>query len=79
MSTVHFSATEGNDSIKKKHEMTSRSRKLLQSFLHIPTIGGWLVYIRQDVVLAGFALALLYFTVLRYAYSFHIIFSALKC
>lgn len=66
MSTVHFSAIEGNASIKKKHEMTSWSRKILQSFLHTPTIEGWLVYMQQDVALAGFSLALLYFTVLSF-------------
>lgn len=66
MSTVHFSDAEGNASIKKKHEMTSWSRKIVQSFLHTPTIEGWLVYIKQDVALAGFSLALLYFTVLSF-------------
>lgn len=64
MSTV--SATEGDASIKKKHETTSWRRKILQSFLRTPTIEGWLVYIKQDVALAGFALSLLYFTVLSF-------------
>ena len=40
-------------------------KKIAQWFLEIPYIAAWRVYIRQEVVLPGLALALLYFTVLR--------------
>jgi iron-regulated transporter 1 len=40
-------------------------RRLTQSFSKVPFVGAWLVYLQQDVLLPGVALALLYFTVLR--------------
>lgn len=36
-----------------------------EQFLNLPYIKAWRLYIEQDVVLPGIALALLYFTVLR--------------
>lgn len=38
---------------------------VIQKFLDLPYITAWKVYIKQDVVLPGLALALLFFTVLR--------------
>lgn len=44
-------------------ETTSRTNG--EKFLNLAYITAWKVYIRQDIVLPGVALALLYFTVLR--------------
>ncbi|XP_057827581.2 solute carrier family 40 member 1 isoform X2 [Cryptomeria japonica] len=65
-SIVHSTSNEENTSLQEKLELKSWRRKLLQKFLHIPTVEAWLVYFQQDVVLAGFALAMLYFTVLSF-------------
>ncbi|KAL6998479.1 hypothetical protein U1Q18_008606 [Sarracenia purpurea var. burkii] len=43
----------------------SWKRKLIERFSNICYIRAWRVYLQQDVVLPGVALALLYFTVLR--------------
>ncbi|KAJ6969037.1 hypothetical protein NC653_036873 [Populus alba x Populus x berolinensis] len=43
-----------------------RRRRLTQSFSKVPFVGAWLVYLQQDVLLPGVALALLYFTVLSF-------------
>ena len=40
-------------------------RKFTEWVSKAPFVGAWIVYLRQDVVLPGVALALLYFTVLR--------------
>ncbi|KAL8517147.1 hypothetical protein ACS0TY_015384 [Phlomoides rotata] len=42
------------------------SRTMIQKFLDLPYITAWKVYIKQDVVLPGLALALLFFTVLSF-------------
>ena len=39
--------------------------RMVEQASKIPCFGAWRVYLQQDVVLAGAALALLYFTVLR--------------
>jgi iron-regulated transporter 1 len=44
---------------------TDESITLEGTLQHLPIIKGWLTYMRQEVMLAGLALALLYFTVLR--------------
>ncbi|KAE9447575.1 hypothetical protein C3L33_20534, partial [Rhododendron williamsianum] len=44
---------------------SSWTRKIIERFSKSPYIVAWRVYLRQDVVLPGVALALLYFTVLR--------------
>eukprot|EP01018_Ginkgo_biloba_P000359 Gb_09599 [translate_table: standard] len=61
-STIHLAGKEENVLVKDKLEMISWQRKLLQRCLHIPTVEAWVVYIQQDVMLAGLALAMLYFT-----------------
>lgn len=40
-------------------------RKLIERVSRVPYVSAWKVYLKQDVVLPGIALALLYFTVLR--------------
>lgn len=42
-------------------------KRTIERVSRIPYINAWKVYLEQDVVLAGIALSLLYFTVLRYA------------
>jgi hypothetical protein len=44
---------------------TDESITLEGTLQHLPIIKGWLTYMRQEAMLAGLALALLYFTVLR--------------
>ncbi|KAJ6425161.1 hypothetical protein OIU84_025856 [Salix udensis] len=41
-------------------------RRLPPCFSELPFVGAWLVYLQQDVLLPGAALALLYFTVLSF-------------
>ncbi|KAK9290937.1 hypothetical protein L1049_009117 [Liquidambar formosana] len=41
-------------------------RKIIEWFSKIPFVSAWRVYLQQDVVLPGVALALLYFTVLSF-------------
>ncbi|XP_010264506.1 PREDICTED: solute carrier family 40 member 2-like [Nelumbo nucifera] len=43
-----------------------RTSNLINRILSIPCIEAWIVYLQQDVVLPGVALALLYFTVLSF-------------
>ncbi|KAG8377090.1 hypothetical protein BUALT_Bualt09G0132200 [Buddleja alternifolia] len=45
---------------------SSSKRTLIHQFLNLPYISAWRLYIQQDVVLPGLALALLYFTVLSF-------------
>lgn len=40
-------------------------RKIVGSISRLPCLSAWRVYLKQDVVLPGLALALLFFTVLR--------------
>lgn len=40
-------------------------RKIIHWISNAPCVGAWRVYLKQDVVLPGVSLALLYFTVLR--------------
>ncbi|CAK9153739.1 unnamed protein product [Ilex paraguariensis] len=42
----------------------SFGRKIIEQFTKIPLVSAWRLYLQQDVVLPGIALALLYFTVL---------------
>lgn len=44
---------------------SSSKGTIIEQFLSLPYISAWRVYIHQDIVLPGLALALLYFTVLR--------------
>uniref|UniRef100_A0A5B6YZR1 Solute carrier family 40 member n=1 Tax=Davidia involucrata TaxID=16924 RepID=A0A5B6YZR1_DAVIN len=44
----------------------SWKRKIIERVSKIPYVSAWRVYLQQDVVLAGVALALLYFTVLSF-------------
>ena len=43
----------------------SRKFSLVEKLKHLPVIEGWTTYMHQEAMLAGLALALLYFTVLR--------------
>lgn len=54
--------TDTND--PEQPESSSKGT-IIEQFLSLPYISAWRVYIKQDVVLPGLALALLYFTVLR--------------
>ncbi|KAK4418874.1 Solute carrier family 40 member 2 [Sesamum alatum] len=45
---------------------SSSELTIIQKFLNLPYISAWRLYIKQDVVLPGLALALLYFTVLSF-------------
>ncbi|KAK6118226.1 hypothetical protein DH2020_048012 [Rehmannia glutinosa] len=47
-------------------EQSSDGTTLIEQFLNLPYISAWRLYIKQDVVLPGLALALLYFTVLSF-------------
>lgn len=40
-------------------------KRITEAVTRIPYVGAWKVYLQQDVVLPGVALALLFFTVLR--------------
>ncbi|GFY83849.1 iron regulated 1 [Actinidia rufa] len=55
-------------SAEKASELSESSwkRKLNEWLCNIPCISAWRVYLQQDVVLPGVALALLYFTVLSF-------------
>ena len=46
-------------------ERISRKFSLVEKLKHLPVIEGWTTYMHQEAMLAGLALALLYFTVLR--------------
>ncbi|PIN19700.1 Iron transporter [Handroanthus impetiginosus] len=48
----------------KQPESSSGKGTIIEQFLNLPYIGAWRLYLKQDVVLPGLALALLYFTVL---------------
>lgn len=50
--------------LSERPESSSKGT-MIQKFLDLPYITAWKVYIKQDVVLPGLALALLFFTVLR--------------
>ncbi|KAI3474256.1 hypothetical protein Pfo_029044 [Paulownia fortunei] len=45
---------------------SSSKETMIEQFLNLPYISAWRLYIKQDVVLSGLALALLYFTVLSF-------------
>ncbi|KAL9268057.1 Solute carrier family 40 member 2-like protein [Drosera capensis] len=45
---------------------SSPRASLVQRLFDLPCLSAWKVYLKQDVVLAGFSLALLYFTVLSF-------------
>lgn len=47
-------------------QTTSRQSTFLNKLKKLPVIEGWVTYMHQEAVLAGLALAVLYFTVLRY-------------
>jgi hypothetical protein len=51
--------------LPKAKAETDESITLEGTLQHLPIIKGWLTYMRQEAMLAGLALALLYFTVLR--------------
>ncbi|KAL0450952.1 UNVERIFIED_CONTAM: Solute carrier family 40 member 2 [Sesamum latifolium] len=65
---------ESRSSVRKIDENTNDSeqpestseRTIVEKFLNLPYISAWRLYIEQDVVLPGLALALLYFTVLSF-------------
>ncbi|KAL0310040.1 UNVERIFIED_CONTAM: Solute carrier family 40 member 2 [Sesamum radiatum] len=67
MSTHHekksLVSSDTNDS---KQPESSSERTIIEKFLNLPYITAWRLYIEQDVVLPGLALALLYFTVLSF-------------
>ncbi|KAK4396061.1 Solute carrier family 40 member 2 [Sesamum angolense] len=56
-------SSDTNDS---KQPESSSERTIIEKFLNLPYITAWRLYIEQDVVLPGLALALLYFTVLSF-------------
>jgi len=43
----------------------SRQSAFVEKLKHMPVVEGWATYMHQEAMLAGLALALLYFTVLR--------------
>lgn len=49
------------------HELVEKRwrRKIIDWISNAPCVGAWLVYLKQEVVLPGVSLALLFFTVLR--------------
>ncbi|KAL4189543.1 hypothetical protein AMTRI_Chr08g207640 [Amborella trichopoda] len=49
-----------------QNEVHTSKRGIMTRLLKLPTIAGWLVYTRQDVLIPGVALSLLYFTVLSF-------------
>ncbi|GLT92787.1 hypothetical protein SLE2022_106050 [Rubroshorea leprosula] len=64
-------ASEESKSLLPREENTtsvtkSRRRKAIEWVSNLPCIGAWKVYLQQEVVLPGVALALLYFTVLSF-------------
>ncbi|XP_011095089.1 solute carrier family 40 member 2 isoform X2 [Sesamum indicum] len=56
-------SSDTNDSEQPE---SSSARTIVEKFLNLPYISAWRLYIEQDVVLPGLALALLYFTVLSF-------------
>ncbi|KAL0347532.1 UNVERIFIED_CONTAM: Solute carrier family 40 member 2 [Sesamum calycinum] len=56
-------SSDTNDS---KQPESSSEQTIIEKFLNLPYITAWRLYIEQDVVLPGLALALLYFTVLSF-------------
>ncbi|KAI3473110.1 hypothetical protein Pfo_030402 [Paulownia fortunei] len=55
-----------SDTNDSEQPESSSKRNTIQQFLNLPYISAWRLYIKQDVVLPGLALALLYFTVLSF-------------
>ncbi|KAF9599246.1 hypothetical protein IFM89_036544 [Coptis chinensis] len=67
------SSLEGNKKFLSHDETDLESgqkcnwkEKLVEQFLRVPYVESWTVYLQQDVVLPGIALAILYFTVLSF-------------
>lgn len=58
----NFVSLLGGDSDLKDRKW---SKKIVKWVLEIPYVAAWRVYLQQEVVLPGIALALLFFTVLR--------------
>jgi hypothetical protein len=49
----------------------SRQSAFVEKLKHLPLVEGWATYMHQEAMLAGLALALLYFTVLRCVTELH--------
>ncbi|KAL7095201.1 hypothetical protein ACP275_10G009200 [Erythranthe tilingii] len=64
------SATEVDESTSTHHEQdestSSKGNTIVERFINLPYISAWRLYFKQDVVLPGLSLALLYFTVLSF-------------
>ncbi|KAK4483822.1 hypothetical protein RD792_011029, partial [Penstemon davidsonii] len=62
---VSISSISHENDIERSESSNSRMT-IVERFLNLPYISAWRLYIQQDVVLPGLALALLYFTVLSF-------------
>ncbi|CAK9204730.1 unnamed protein product [Sphagnum troendelagicum] len=63
---MHSTAQEAQVQTEVGNLSTDESITLEGTLQHLPFIKGWLTYMRQEAMLAGLALALLYFTVLSF-------------
>lgn len=62
--TARLLSSDVND-LERTESSSSSKGNMIEEFLNLPYISAWRLYLQQDVVLPGLALALLYFTVLR--------------
>jgi len=60
---------EDNEEVRllegRSKQTRSRQSTFVEKLKHLPVVEGWAIYMHQEAMLAGLALALLYFTVLR--------------
>ncbi|CAK9262180.1 unnamed protein product [Sphagnum jensenii] len=63
---MHSTAQEAQVQTEVGNLSTDECITLEGTLQHLPIIKGWLTYMRQEAMLAGLALALLYFTVLSF-------------
>lgn len=66
ISRIHANTNEPHETENLlSHEESSSESKIIEWISKAPFISAWTVYLHQETVLPGTALALLYFTVLR--------------
>lgn len=63
--TESLISSDVND-LERPESSSSSKGNMIEEFLKLPYISAWRLYLQQDVVLPGLALALLYFTVLSF-------------
>ncbi|KAL2557846.1 Solute carrier family 40 member 2 [Forsythia ovata] len=63
--TESLISSDVND-LERPESSSSSKGNIIEKFLELPYISAWRLYLKQEVVLPGLALALLYFTVLSF-------------